>query len=404
MSVLFGHPTGTPFSHHAALAHFEAGCLDNFCVPWMPSPFILQALSVISPLRSMTDRLSRRHFPELARAPKMEGRLGEFQRLLLRAIGRGNDSLTYEANEWLMRVMTRACHRPTVTAVHAYEDCSLWQFAEAKRLGKACIYDMPIGYYPSWQRIQYELERKYADWVPAASSGRVAECRINQKRAEMELADLVLVPSKFVETTIRSVYPEKSIALAPYGVDLAFWSFKEMVFEPERPLRFVYAGQLSLRKGTPLLIEAWLKADLPDAELLLVGPWQLAEQKRGVLPPNIKIEPPCSAAALRAHYQASDVFVFPSFFEGYGLVLTEAMACGLPAICSDATAGPEILCKNSGRVIPAGDINNLVENLRWFNQHRDQLPALSDCARRSAERCTWQRYRESVTAAVSGFV
>ena len=46
-----------------------------------------------------------------------------------------------------MRTMARECHRSTVKAVHAYEDCSLWQFLEAKRLGKACIYDMPICYY-----------------------------------------------------------------------------------------------------------------------------------------------------------------------------------------------------------------------------------------------------------------
>jgi hypothetical protein len=45
-----------------------------------------------------------------------------------------------------MATMQRECHRTSVTAVHAYEDCSLLQFREAKRLGKACIYDMPIGY------------------------------------------------------------------------------------------------------------------------------------------------------------------------------------------------------------------------------------------------------------------
>ena len=45
-----------------------------------------------------------------------------------------------------MRTMARECHRSTVTAVHAYEDCSLWPFMEAKRLGKACVYDLPTCY------------------------------------------------------------------------------------------------------------------------------------------------------------------------------------------------------------------------------------------------------------------
>jgi hypothetical protein len=117
----------------------------------MPSAMTLRLLDRIKPMRAMTQRLSRRHFPPLAKAPKIQGRARELRRLLIRASGWGDDRLSNEANDWLMRTMTRECRRPGVTAVHAYEDCSLWQFAEAKHLGKACIYDMPIGYYPAWE-------------------------------------------------------------------------------------------------------------------------------------------------------------------------------------------------------------------------------------------------------------
>jgi hypothetical protein len=147
MTILFGHPTGSPFAHHAALSHFEAGRLELFCVSWMPSAATLRVLDRINPLQAMTQRLSRRHFPPLVKAPKIQGRAGEFRRLLIRALGSGDDRLSNEANNWLMRTMTRECRRSRVTAVQAYEDCSLGQFVEAKRLGKACIYDMPIGYY-----------------------------------------------------------------------------------------------------------------------------------------------------------------------------------------------------------------------------------------------------------------
>ena len=120
---------------------WRSGHLARFCVPWMPSLTTLQVLECIKPFRSMTRRLSRRYFPPLAHAPKSQGRAGEIWRLLIRAAGWGDDRLTEQANDWLMRTMTRECRRPNVTAVHAYEDCSLWQFAEAKQLGKACIYD-----------------------------------------------------------------------------------------------------------------------------------------------------------------------------------------------------------------------------------------------------------------------
>ena len=100
-----------------------------------------------------------------------------------------------------MRTMTRECRRPAVTAIHAYEDCSLWQFAEAKRLGKACIYDMPIGYYPAWEHAQAELVRKFVDWLPAGGLPSSRYVRPQQKCQEMELADLVLAPSSFVAET-----------------------------------------------------------------------------------------------------------------------------------------------------------------------------------------------------------
>jgi glycosyltransferase involved in cell wall biosynthesis len=401
MTILFGHPTGSPFSHNAALAHFEAGRLECFCVPWMPSVTTLWVLDRIEPLRAMTQRLSRRHFSPLAKAPKIQGRASELRRLLIRAAGRGDDRLSNEANDWLMRTMTRECRRSRVTAVHAYEDCSLWQFAEAKRLGKACIYDMPIGYYPAWERTQTELAKKYADWLPAVRPS--LKFRREQKCKEIDLADLILVPGSFVERTIRNFHPDKVLARASYGVDLGFWNLEKRRREA-KPLRFIYAGQLSLRKGIPSLLDAWEKAALRDAELELVGRWQLAESKRASLPSGVTCQPPCSPQALRDRYRAADIFVFSSFFEGFGLVLLEAMACGLPAIASEATAAPDIMTESCGRLVQTGNLEALVESLRWFNKNREKLPAMSRAARAQAESYSWENYRRRVAEAVAPFV
>ena len=403
MTILFGHPGGNPNSLNAALAHFEAKRLEAFCVPWMPSAWELQVLRVIPGLHSMADRLSRRHFPLLADAPKVQGRLGEWRRLLIRALGRGDERLSYQANDWLMDTMRRECHRPAVTAVHSYEDCSLWQFEEAKRLGKACIYDMPIGYYPAWEQTQQELAKKYADWLPEGGLPSNRYVRPEQKRKEMELADLVLVPGSFVENTIRSFHPYKKIMRAAYSADLDFW-FPDLKKQNDAPLRFINVGHLSLRKGIPFLIEAWKKANLKDAELLLVGFWQLSESKHSSLPKGISHHNPCSSLELRSFFHSSDVFVFPSFFEGFGLVLIEAMACGLPAIASEATIGPDVLTNDCGRIVPTGDMDALIESLRWIDQNREQLSIMGSAARLQAELHTWNNYKNCVSEAVTHFV
>ena len=257
MTILFGHPGGNPNSHNAALAYWETGLLEIFCVPWMPTPRELKFIHSIPGLSIMSDRLSRRSFPALLFAPRIEGRFGEWSRMARRIFFGGrfaNEGLSYEANDWLMRTLRSACARPAVTAVHAYEDCSLWVFEESKRRGKACIYDLPIGYYPAWEQKQAELARNYSDWLPPGGLRASRYVRREQKIKEMELADLVLVPSTFVRRTVEQ-FMQKTVALCPYGVDSDFWHPADIQRSGDT-LRFIYAGQCSLRKGIPILFEA----------------------------------------------------------------------------------------------------------------------------------------------------
>ncbi|NQT15303.1 MAG: glycosyltransferase family 4 protein [Planctomycetes bacterium] len=373
-------------------------------MPWMATRGELACLRRVPGLKSLAPRLARRRFARLTRAPRIEGRWGEWGRMAKRVVGGSwaDERLSYQANDWLMRTMRRECRRSTVTAVHAYEDCSLWQFEEASRLGKACIYDMPIGCYQAWEQTQAALARRYAAWLPPGGLDANRYVRPEQKAREMELANLVLAPSAFVRSTIQQ-FTDKKVALAPYGVDLEFWHPG-----PPRlldgPIRFIYAGQCSLRKGIPVLFRAWEAAALKDASLVLVGSWKFDDARCRDMPKHVVFLGPMSAEALLAQYQAASVFVFPSYFEGFGLVITEAMACGLPVITTEATAGPDILDESTGRVLPTGDVDSMVESLRWFAAHRDRLPAMKQAARAKAETCTWERYRQCVSDAVTPFV
>ena len=108
--------------------------------------------------------------------------------------------------------------------------------------------------------------------------------------------------------------------------------------------------------------------------------------------------------ALASAYASADLFVLPSETETLGLVLLEAMACGLPTIASEATAGPDVLTDSCGRLLPTGDLDALVDALRWFGQNRDRLPAMGRAARERARQCTWERYRRAVIEATASLV
>ena len=406
MKILFGHPGGAPHSHNAALAHFEAGRLEAFCVPWMPTPNELALVNKLPGLGNWSARLQRRSFPPLLDAPKIEGRLSEWIRMAKRvAFGDriSSEALAYEANDWLMNTMARECRRPSVTAVHSYEDCSLYQFQAAKKMGKACIYDMPIGYYPAWEQTQERLAVEFGDWLPEGGLSSRRYVRPAQKKAEMELADLVLGPCSFVAQTISN-FVDKPFALAPYGVNADFWTPSHEEDHQHRPFRFISVGHISVRKGTPVLLEAWKQACLDDAELLLVGPWELAKSIRANLPSNVRHIAPCSALDLRNYYRSSDVFVFPSFFEGFGLVLLEAMACGLPILATERTAAPDFVTADTGLIVPAGDHDAWAEALRSVVENRERWISMRDAARKVAIENDWKHYRRALSAGIDRFL
>ncbi len=402
MSVLFGHPTGNPNSHHAALAYWEAGGLEAFCVPWVPRRWELDFLKRVPGLRGVTERLERRSSPELLELPLVEGRLGEWWRMSRRLAGVGAAGVAEEANLWLMKTLRRECARSEVHAVHSYEDCALLAFEEARKLGKACIYELPIAFHREWEERRLRLERRFSDWLDASSVGsQRSGASSEQKDLELEHADLVLAPSGFVRKSVER-FSDREVAVVPYGVDLDFWSCGEPRLDEETgPLRFVYAGHASVRKGVPLMLEAWRLADLKRAELEMVGPWQLNQRTRRDLPSSVVWTGPVSRSALRERFRNADVFVFPSCFEGFGLVILEAMASGLPVIATDATAAPEIVDPDCGLVIPSESVDALVAAFQWVAERRGSLRAMGTAARVRASQFGWDRYREALTDAVT---
>lgn len=81
-------------------------------------------------------------------------------------------------------------------------------------------------------------------------------------------------------------------------------------------------------------------------------------------------------AAVSAAYARADVFVLPTRYEGYGMVVAEALACGLPVVSTRTGAIPELVGEDAGLVVPPGDVNALQSALRRLFEEPQLLPAL----------------------------
>ena len=98
---------------------------------------------------------------------------------------------------------------------------------------------------------------------------------------------------------------------------------------------------------------------------------------------------------------AHDVFVFPSLFEGFGLVLLEAMAMGLPIITTTHTAGPDLIEEGrEGFIVPIRDANAIAEKLTRLHEDRSLRDEMSASARRRAKEFTWEDYGAKLSACV----
>jgi starch synthase len=146
-------------------------------------------------------------------------------------------------------------------------------------------------------------------------------------------------------------------------------------------------------KGVPLLLEAWQALGEEGSELWLAG--SITDRERSLIPPlpGLKILGKRPHSELPDLLRQCDVLVFPSYSDGFGLVLLEALASGLPIITTEASGGPDVIRDGEeGFIVQSGNLKELCRAMKFFVDNPDRLPEMAVAARRCAERFTWDAY------------
>jgi glycosyltransferase involved in cell wall biosynthesis len=269
------------------------------------------------------------------------------------------------------------------------------------RRSVATVHDLGYLFYPE---AHTRLARWYLDW----------STRFNARAARRVIADSYATRQDLVraygipEDKIVVAYPAGAEGLAPVTDADALDKVRSRYLTGAR--YFLYVGTLQPRKNLVTLLEAFelfLQAHQPPAEvrLVLAGKqgWlaepiveramSLIRQGRVVLPGYVPQED------LPALLSGALAFVMPSWYEGFGLPVLEAMACGTPVICSHASSLPEV-AGDAALLFDPADAAALTQALGRIYSEPELAEDLRARGLAQAQRFSWQNCARTVLAAL----
>jgi len=183
----------------------------------------------------------------------------------------------------------------------------------------------------------------------------------------------------------------------PYHCDLAQFFENRATFQGlKEEVRFLFCGQLISRKGVDVLLQAFdrLVHKGYPVRLLLVGRRAELDQMLTMVSTEAKnrisYEGFFDPKRLSEIYSQAHVFVLPSRYDGWGVVVNQALGAGLPVICTDAVgAGHDLVDDGvNGYRVPAGDAEELTGRMEDLVVQRERIPEFGAASRRLAEAFT----------------
>lgn len=409
MRTLLTHAFGTPFSSQAlhSLSDVSTSCDVTTAFAYLPESVWARSLRILPPVlrRTVEAELNRRSWLTGFRG---NVRCHPARELCRVAFVRSGLQRVFHAplqplTDWVVRgldevVAKEVSHGPDYSLIYGYEDGSASTFCVGKERGAVCLYDLPILHYAESARIQREELELFPEFGGALAAANEPSWKLERKQRELELADHVVVASSVTRASLEKCgYPSEKISVVPYGIE----SGAPRSPRTGRTFRVVFVGRVGPRKGVHYLLRAWSELRLADAELLLIGidefpnGW-LARNKGNAV--HYRSVP---RAELAEFYRSADLLVLPSLVEGFGLVLLEAMAYGVPILATDHTAAPDIISDGvEGFIVRVRDVEALKTKLVWCYEHRTELREMGDRARSRSEQFSWKRYREQLASTV----
>ena len=292
---------------------------------------------------------------------------------------------------------------PPGSAVYAYPCGALASFRAAERSGAVKVLEFTQAHWSFASAIMDEEAEINPAWRFAIPTSALTLERSGREDAELELADALVCPSRFVERTL----PQRPVnsRIVGYGCP-APALLRERPSDARGPLKVLFVGNLMQQKGLSYLFDAMDKVG-SAAELTIVGTLrqapgrELADRLEG-----LRWYPSLPNPAVRALMREHDVLVLPSLCDAFGLVVSEALSEGAPVIVSTNVGAADLVEHgHNGFVVPIRDSDAIAQALLALRDP-DRLAAMSaaayETARKNPESGMWGETVDWIRSLVAG--
>ena len=285
-----------------------------------------------------------------------------------------------------------------LTCVHAYEDGALATLRAAREEGITASYDLPIAYWETSRRLLEAEAARLPEWEQTLVGTRDSEAKLQRKTEELETADLVVCPSNFVLNSIpKSLRASRRCVVARFGSPLIDHTYRRTPRKTNAPLRVLFAGSMSQRKGLADLFEAVNSLNRKDVELVVMGSpvADMAFYHRQCVFHAI-------FATNRPGHIDDDVLTFDAILlrcplachrsrgRVRALVQQEAMSCGLPLIVTPKAGAEDLIEEGrTGFLVPPGTPREIGRKIAWCADHPHELEGMRQAAMTKASELTW---------------
>ena len=382
------------YYRHAAEIFAEVGWLRRYLtMPFRTRP--LRGASWPAVGRAVRHVNETRVFPDLSGVPTATLWAGQLADRVVRGAedGRTSIALPLRSLAWDLDAAWRVGEavrdpgtKPDV--LHVSSGIALHTARRARRAGVRIVVDV---------RTPHHLGR-LADVAPAVARHGYEyrlpnESNLRRLEAEYALADLIVCNSDYSRDSFLAAgfEPGRVVAL-PLGC--ATELFQPAVRRPER-FTALFVGRNRYEKGLLDVLEA-ARGLQPGSRLFLSGsPDAISLAHVAGLDAEVEFLGPITMQRMPDVYRQASVFVFPSLSDGFGLVVPEAMASGLPVVVSDHTGAADLVTDGvDGFVVPAGDADAIADRLRLLEQDPDLVARMGSRARVTAVANGWTRYQQ----------